>query len=164
MNRIEVYPIGRIRNQEDEVKIILDAGYREGLKGLQGHSHVQVLWWADGCDNEEDRRVLTEKKTYRKGPDEIGFFALRSPERPNPIMVSNSGIAYVDEENGVVGLYYIDANDHTAVLDLKPYTPSIDRVEFSSSPEWCAHWPGSYEESGSFDWEAEFNFYKDRFL
>lgn len=24
--------------------------------------------------------------------------------------------------------------------------------------EWCAHWPGSYEESGDFDWEDEFNF------
>jgi hypothetical protein len=44
------------------------------------------------------------------------------------------------------------------VLDLKPYTPSIDRVESPSVPEWCDHWPKSYEESGGFDWEAEFNF------
>ena len=67
-------------------------------------------------------------------------------------------IAYVDAENGVVGLYYIDAFDGTQVIDLKPYTPSIDRIENPKTPQWCSHWPKSYEESGNFDWEAEFNF------
>ncbi len=43
-------------------------------------------------------------------------------------------------------------------LDLKPYTPSIDRVENPKTPDWCSHWPKSYEESESFDWGAEFNF------
>lgn len=86
------------------------------------------------------------------------MFALCSPERPNPIAVSNAEIAYVDVENGVVGLYYIDADNGTRVLDLKPYTPSIDRIEHPRTPEWCSHWPKSYEESGAFDWEAEFNF------
>lgn len=88
----------------------------------------------------------------------MGVFALRSPERPNPIAVSNADIAYVDEENGVVGLYYIDAFDGTQVIDLKPYTPSIDRIANPETPQWCSHWPKFYEESGDFDWEAEFNF------
>lgn len=26
------------------------------------------------------------------------------------------------------------------------------------TPDWCAHWPKSYEESSDFDWESEFNF------
>ena len=79
-------------------------------------------------------------------------------ERPNPIAVSNADIAYVDAANGIVGLYYVDAFDGTEVIDLKPYTPSIDRIENPQTPDWCSHWPKSYEESGSFDWDSEFNF------
>lgn len=61
-------------------------------------------------------------------------------------------------EAAAVGLYYIDAFPESPLLDLKPYAPSVDRVESPSVPEWCVHWPRSYEESGDFDWEAEFNF------
>jgi tRNA (Thr-GGU) A37 N-methylase len=112
----------------------------------------------DKCDNPRDRATLVETKPYKKGPDEIGVFALRSPERPNPVAVSNAAIAYVDEVSGMVGLYWIDAFPGSAVLDLKPYTPSIDRVERPSVPAWCSHWPKSVEESADFDWAAEFNF------
>ena len=52
MNDIKVFPIGKIKNEEHEVKILMDPEYREGLIRLDGYSHVQVLWWADGCDNE----------------------------------------------------------------------------------------------------------------
>ena len=155
---MNIYPIGRIENDRDSVKIVLDPAYRKGLTGLAAYSHVQVLWWMDGCDNAEDRGTLTETKPYVKGPETLGVFALRSPERPNPIAVSSVDIAYVDAETGVVGLYYIDAFSGSTVLDLKPYTPAIDRVEHPAVPEWCSHWPGSYEESGNFDWAAEFNF------
>lgn len=157
MNKINISPIGKIVNG-NEVKVILDPKYAKALKGLEGYSHVQILWWMNGSDNQRDRNVLVEKKPYKNGPDEIGVFALRSPERPNPIAVSNVNIAYVDEESGTVGLYYIDAFDGSQVLDLKPYTPSIDRIENPMTPDWCSHWPKSYEESGHFDWEAEFNF------
>lgn len=158
MNEIKVYPIGKIESENGVMKIFLDPAYRAGLKGLQSYSHVQVLWWMDGCDNEKDRSTLVESKPYTKGPDEIGVFALRSPERPNPIAVSSVNIEYVDEISGTIGLYYIDAFPGSMVIDLKPYTPSVDRVEHSSGPDWCCHWPKSYEESRDFDWESEFNF------
>ena len=158
MNDIKIFSIGKIENKEGTVSIIVDPEYAKGLKGLDGYGHVQVMWWADKCDNESDRNNLIEEKPYKKGPDEIGVFATRSPARPNPIAVSNADIAYVDEDAGIVGLYYIDAFDGTYVLDLKPYMPSVDRIEKPKVPNWCSHWPKSYEESGDFDWEAEFNF------
>lgn len=52
----------------------------------------------------------------------------------------------------------MDCHDNTPILDIKPYTPSFDRVENPSVPSWCAHWPGSIEESALFEWENEFNF------
>lgn len=158
MNKIKIFPIGKIVNRNDQVSIKLSSEYAEGLKGLDGYSHIQVLWWMDACDNLIDRANLVEEKPYKKGPEEIGVFALRSPKRPNPIAVSNVNIAYVDAENGVLGLYFIDAFDGSEVIDLKPYTPSIDRIEHPHIPDWCSHWPGSYEESSRFTWEEEFNF------
>ena len=55
-------------------------------------------------------------------------------------------------------MFYIDAFDCTEVIDIKPYVPSIDRIENPDVPDWCSHWPKSYEESGDFDWEEEFRF------
>lgn len=155
MNKLEVHPIGRVEEDESGTRIVLDPAFGPALRGLEGYSHVQVVWWFDRA---EDTDSLIERKPYAKGPEELGVFATRSPMRPNPIAVSSVDIAYVDEEGAILGLYYIDAYPGSPVLDLKPYTPSIDRVESPSVPEWCDHWPKSYEESGGFDWEAEFNF------
>lgn len=97
-------------------------------------------------------------KPYAKAPEMMGIFATRSPVRPNPIAVTTVAVLHIDYENGVIIIPYIDANNGTPVLDLKPYTPSIDRVENPESPDWCSHWPSNIESSGAFDWEGEFLF------
>ena len=74
MNDIKIISIGRIENKEGDVRIVLGPGYSEGLKGLEGYSHVQILWWADGCDNKCDRGPLVIEKPYTKGPNESGGF------------------------------------------------------------------------------------------
>ena len=155
---MKIFSIGKIVNKKEQVYIELDPKYSKGLKGLEGYSHIQVIWWANSCDNEEARNKLIINKPYKKGPDEVGVFATHSPERPNPISVSNVDIAYVDINKGIIGLYYIDAFDGTPVIDLKPYVPSVNKIENPKTPNWCSHWPKSYEESGNFDWESEFNF------
>lgn len=158
MNDIKVFPIGKIINKNGDTAIVISKKYAAGLRGLKDYGYVNILWWMDGCDNKVDRSTLLEEKPYKNGPDALGVFALRSPERPNPIAVSNAYITYVDEEQGIVGLAYIDANDGSYVLDLKPYTPSIDRIDKPITPSWCKHWPQSVEESGNFNWDEEFNF------
>ncbi|BAL00077.1 hypothetical protein OBV_28780 [Oscillibacter valericigenes Sjm18-20] len=77
--------------------------------------------------------------------------------RPNPIALDCVQVTYIDHENAVIGLAYIEAFDGSPVLDIKPYTPSLDRVENPVVPEWCSHWPNCYEESGDFDWKSEMN-------
>ena len=88
----------------------------------------------------------------------MGIFATRSPIRPNPIALTAVEILHIDYEKGVIQIAYIDANDGSPVLDIKPYTPSLDRIEAPEVPVWCAHWPKSLEVSGSFAWEKEFDF------
>ncbi|MCP4177093.1 MAG: tRNA (N6-threonylcarbamoyladenosine(37)-N6)-methyltransferase TrmO, partial [bacterium] len=97
-------------------------------------------------------------KPYKKGPDKVGVFATRSPVRPNPIALSLIYIINIDYDKGLIYIPYIDADIGTPVLDLKPYHLSTDNPASVSVPEWCSHWPKSIEQSGEFNWEAEFNF------
>ena len=150
--------IGHAECQNGEYKVVLEEKYRPALRGLEGFSHLQLIWWFSGCDNPADRNVLTLEKPYVKGPEVLGTFATRSPERPNPIACSVCGIKAIDYERGVVELDYFDAYTGSPILDIKPYQPSVDKVEQSSVPDWCRHWPQSYETSSDFDWEKEFNF------
>ena len=150
--------IGHAECENGSFQIFLNDKYRDGLKGLEGFSHVQVLWWFSGCDNAEDRNVLTLDKPYKKGPETLGTFATRAPERPNPIGCSVCAVKSVDCEKGIIDLQYFDAFTGTPILDVKPYHPSVDRVDAPAVPAWCAHWPKNCEDSGDFDWEKEFNF------
>lgn len=158
MKNILLNPIGKIKLCEDGVFIELNKEYIPALKELAGFSHLDVIWWFDKCDNDESRSILEEESPYKKGPSVLGIFATRSPFRPNPIALSVVQVIYIDYENGRIQIAYIDANDGTPILDLKPYTPSLDRVENPKVPEWCRHWPNSLEKSGEFNWEDEFNF------
>ncbi|MDD4125598.1 MAG: SAM-dependent methyltransferase [Eubacteriales bacterium] len=158
MTNFTLYPVGRIINRDGEFAVKIDRAYIPALEGLDGFSHIQLLWWFDGCDNEVSRAKLNEEKPYKKAPDILGTFATRSPERPNPIALSCSLITYIDYEKGIVGLAYTDADDGSPVIDIKPYTPSLDRVENPSVPDWCSHWPERWEDSGDFDWSKVFNF------
>ncbi len=150
--------IGTVRSDGQGMRIELEERYIPGLRTLGDFGHVVVLWWADQCDTEEARNVLEAPSPYKYAPDIMGIFATRSPLRPNPIALSVSGILDIDEKSGTVLLDYIDAEDGTPVLDLKPYTPSIDKIEEPRTPQWCAHWPQNVETSGDFDWAEEFNF------
>jgi tRNA-Thr(GGU) m(6)t(6)A37 methyltransferase TsaA len=158
MEKQMINPIGRIIVRDDETIIKLEKEFIPALSGLDGFGYIQVIWWFDGCDNADSRSKLMEKKPYKNGPDTLGIFATRAPERPNPIALTAVYVTYVDYDNGIIGLAYIDANDGSPVLDIKPYTPSLDRVEAIAVPDWCANWPKCVEESGKFDWENEFNF------
>lgn len=158
MEKMILKPIGKIINNQEDMYIALDMEYATALEGLEDFGHIQVSWWFSECDNEASRSKLTEGSPYTHGPAVLGTFATRSPERPNPLALSCAQITYMDKDRAVIGLAYIDAYNNTPVLDIKPYIPSLDRVEAPSVPQWCSHWPKSCEESGEFDWESEFNF------
>lgn len=158
MKQLYLDPIGVIRIKNDCMFIELDKQYIPALKELDGFSHVNVIWWFSEFDSEEMRNVLETLMPYKNSPDVMGIFATRSPVRPNPIALTAVQIININLEQGIIQIAYIDANDNSPVLDLKPYTPSLDRIENPSVPEWCEHWPKSVEASGEFDWSNEFNF------
>lgn len=158
ISNIKFYPIGRIEVEEGNFQLVLSSKYKDSLKGLEGFSHIQGIWWFDGCDNEIDNNQLITQKPYTEGPERLGTFATRSPARPNPIAITTWEIASIDYAKGIVKVYYIDALNGTPLLDIKPYTPSLDKVGNPTVPDWCKHWPKDLEGNRDFDWKKEFNF------
>lgn len=158
MQKLQINPIGKIEACEDGMCIKLAPKYTSALQGLGGFSHLSVIWWFSDFDDEDARSILEVPHPYKNAPPVMGVFATRSPVRPNPIALTTVQIIHIDYDKGVIQIAYIDANDGTPILDIKPYTPSIDRVDTPVVPKWCSHWPRSLEQSENFDWGKEFNF------
>lgn len=155
---MQLKQIGIVLSQDGEMIIKLAPEYIPALQGLEDFSHLAVLWWFSEFDSGEARSVLEAPRPYKNGPEVLGIFATRSPVRPNPIALSVAEVLGIDMRKGEIRVAWIDANHGSPVVDLKPYTPSADRVEHPQVPGWCAHWPKSLETSGDFNWENEFNF------
>jgi tRNA-Thr(GGU) m(6)t(6)A37 methyltransferase TsaA len=95
-------------------RIVLAPELLEGLTGLESGMALLVVFVfhrAEGYD------LLQHPRGDRSRPKR-GVFALRSPNRPNPI-----GIAEVDliaVEGNILTVHGLDAINSTPVLDLKP--------------------------------------------
>lgn len=154
----KVFSLGTVHVASSGWKVVIKPAFRDGLIALDGFSHVQLLFWFHMHDTVELRKTITCNKPYKKSPDTVGIFATRSDYRPNPVALSICPVKSVDVKNGILELYYTDAEDGSPVIDIKPYHPAVDRVKNVSTPSWCSHWPQWYEESGDFNWTDEFNF------
>ncbi|WAI02015.1 SAM-dependent methyltransferase [Methanogenium organophilum] len=151
-------PIGAVHTDGNTFSIEVAEPFRPALQGLEAFSHILVVWWGTNADTRENRHETICTKPYTHGPETIGIFATRSPVRPNPIAVTVVPVLDIDHETGIITVAFIDADDNTPVLDIKPYLPCTERVRDVRVPEWSAHWPAWYEENASFDWAAEFTF------
>ena len=153
---LRLQPIGHVESDDDGFTIVIDEPYRDALIGLDGFSHLNVLWWFHLFDAPEYRAVLVAEKPYRDASDRLGIFATRSPVRPNPLALSPVPVLSLDVHEGRIAIAYIDAEPGTPVLDIKPYHPAVDRIREVGVPEWCSTWPAWYEDSMAFDWGAVF--------
>lgn len=159
MTNFEVFPVGKFHNNENGTFIEIEPKYIPAMAGLDGFSHINVIWWFSDFDNKDARKALDMPQPYKMAPATMGVFATRSPLRPNPIALTTVEVIGIDHQKGIIQIAYTDANDNTPVLDIKPYTPSADRVETPSVPEWCMQWPKSLEQSATFAWKDVFNVY-----
>ena len=93
-------------------RVEVDAPWRAALAGLAGGQRVELLYWMHLA-----RRDLL-LQAPRDAPAPLGTFAIRSPNRPNPIATSVATVVAVEEEALLVrGL---DCVDGTPLLDIKP--------------------------------------------
>jgi tRNA-Thr(GGU) m(6)t(6)A37 methyltransferase TsaA len=113
-------------------RITVNRRFARGLDGLEGFSHVFVLFWL----HEVPTRNRKLKVHPRGRPDiqEVGVFATRSPHRPNPIGLTR--VQLMRRKGRVLTVKGLDAYDGTPILDIKPY----DRWDAGTRlrvPAWC---------------------------
>lgn len=116
------------RERGKTATIEVDEPFRPGLEGLAGFSHVILLYWM----HEGQRDLVVQAPKHLSAPR--GVFALRSPARPNPIALSVVRLIAVDAAAGTLTIDAIDCIDGTALVDIKPYLPSVDAVPSAVVP------------------------------
>lgn len=131
----KLYPVGEVKRQRGTTKLRIFERYHNAIKGLDGFSHVFVLYWFDRNDTPEKRNILQiHPRGNRKNPL-TGVFACRAPVRPNLIALSLCKVLSI--QNGIITVDKIDAFDGSPILDIKPYIPSIDNEsEDIRVPNW----------------------------
>jgi tRNA-Thr(GGU) m(6)t(6)A37 methyltransferase TsaA len=133
MKKISYQPIGIIHSPFKDIKdmpiqssgakgdkgtIELHPAYAEGLKDLEGFSHIILLYHfhlSKGCS-------LRVKPFLDKAMH--GVFATRAPRRPNPIGLSV--VKLLGIEGRTLHIEEVDIVDGTPLLDMKPYVPEFD--------------------------------------
>jgi len=98
----------------------IDALYQEGLKDLEGFSHIYIFYHfhkATRIELEVTPFMDTKKR---------GVFATRSPLRPSHMGMSITQIISVCDN--IVTIQGIDVLDGTPLIDIKPYIPQFDSV------------------------------------
>lgn len=103
------------------------------LDGIEGFSHVLVLFWPHKLAP-ESRSLQKVHPRRRKDIPKQGIFATRSPARPNPILLTT--VRLLSREGATLRVQGLDAMDGSPVLDIKPYSPGLCRVESPTVPEW----------------------------
>jgi tRNA-Thr(GGU) m(6)t(6)A37 methyltransferase TsaA len=143
-DEITLRPIGVVRNNIKEPmkrgwegvksRIVLRPELADALLGLDGYSHIQVLFWPHLVP--EEVRGSKPRLYPRDDPANPtqGVLATRSQIRYNPILLS---VVVLERVKGnVLRVRGLDAVDGSPVLDIKPYVPPYDAVAEATVPEW----------------------------
>jgi tRNA-Thr(GGU) m(6)t(6)A37 methyltransferase TsaA len=110
-------PKGLGAKHEADGVLNIQPEFEPGLTGIEGFSHLIVLWEFDRSQGYE----LLGAPPSDNRPH--GVFATRSPRRPNPI-----GLTIVEllrREGVELHVRGVDMMNGTPILDIKPYLSSV---------------------------------------
>ena len=116
-NDVSQIPKGPGAKHEAEGVLEILAEFEDGLKDIEGFSHVFVIW----VFHQTQGYSLISTPPTDDRPH--GVFATRSPSRPNPL-----GLTVVEllrREGSRLHVRGVDMLDGTPILDIKPYLTSI---------------------------------------
>jgi len=136
---MDLKPIGFVRSEIKESvrrdwtgvvsEIVIDAKLTEALDGLEGFSHIIVLFWMHQASRGASLKI------HPMGKKEIpltGLFATRTPNRPN--LLGETTARLLRRQGNVLTVEGLDAIDGTPVIDIKPYIP--ETLAGVRVPEW----------------------------
>jgi tRNA-Thr(GGU) m(6)t(6)A37 methyltransferase TsaA len=106
------------QGREEVCRIQVFDQYAEGLKDVDGFSHLILLY----CFHSMKGYSLSVKTPWDS--ERHGVFSTRSPSRPTPI--GFSVVELVERSGNQLTVKGLDALEGTPLLDIKPYLPAID--------------------------------------
>ena len=115
---LENMPIQSVGAQGAEGEVVVDERFAEGLRDLDGFSHIYLIYHFHKATRIE-LRVVPYMDTERRG-----VFATRSPLRPAHIGISTVELLTVS--GNVLVVRGVDVLDGTPLIDIKPYIPRFD--------------------------------------
>ncbi|MEW6181075.1 MAG: tRNA (N6-threonylcarbamoyladenosine(37)-N6)-methyltransferase TrmO [Chloroflexota bacterium] len=116
--RKEETPIQSSRSAA-EGRVLVFPEYSAGLEGIEGFSHLILLYlW-----HQAPAQVALRVKPFL-GERETGLFATRYPCRPNPIGLSV--VRLLERRGNELHIRGADMLDGSPLLDIKPYVPDFD--------------------------------------
>ncbi|MGQ9625401.1 MAG: tRNA (N6-threonylcarbamoyladenosine(37)-N6)-methyltransferase TrmO [Anaerolineae bacterium] len=144
ISNLQLHPIGYVVNDKEpgqrciiweEVisEIVVEPEWEEALEGLEGFSHLWVIFWL-GHVSEGERRLLKVHPENRDDVPLMGIFATRTPTRPNPLGLT--AVRLLARRGNVLKVQGLDAWHGTPILDLKPYLRQGDCIEDAITPPW----------------------------
>ncbi len=118
---------GLVPELEAEIRFTPPYRNASALRGLEGFSHVWLLWVFDQVLRENWSPTVRPPRLG--GNQRMGVFATRSPFRPNPIGLSCVALAGIEAntpDGPILRVLGADLMDGTPILDIKPYLPYAD--------------------------------------
>ncbi len=113
-------PYQPVADEKATFRIILHKKYKEGLQELASFTYIYIIYYLDKIHRSNRLRFSPPW-----APDkEVGVFASRTPDRPNPIGISVVKLLNID--GNTLYISGIDAFDNTPLLDIKPYVNQLD--------------------------------------
>lgn len=118
-------------------RVVLEPAFRgtDCLRGLEGFSHVWLIWGFH-CNGSEWHPTVRPPRLG--GNARVGVFASRSPFRPNGLGLSVVKIVSVEADGIVVS--GADMVDGTPIYDIKPYVPYSDALPEASAGFTAEPW------------------------
>ena len=114
---------------ELEALVVFRPEYRvpEALRGIEGYSHLWLLWEFSETRREDWRPTVRPPRLG--GNRRVGVFASRAPYRPNGLGLSCVRLLGVERDTHDAPALLVggaDLLDGTPVFDIKPYVPLSD--------------------------------------
>ena len=121
---------GLVDSLTGEIVFVPQYRSREALRGIEGFSHLWLIWEFSANRREGGRDWSPTVRPPRLGGNvRLGVFATRSPFRPNALGLSCVRLLGLreDREAGIVlRIAGADLMDGTPIYDIKPYVPYAD--------------------------------------
>ena len=133
-NRFYVFPVGVVKKDRENTRIEIYEEFHDALLGLDGFSHITVLYWFHENDTPDKRKTLQVHPRKNRDNPLSGVFATHSPLRPNLIALAVCKIRSIT--GNTIFIEEIDAFDGSPVIDIKCFIPSRELGSDIRLPDW----------------------------